>query len=397
MKSLITVLILCVLSLSAPALRAAEAKTSCFLDIGFDAALKKAAAEKKLVLIDFYTTWCGPCKRLDRITWGNPKVQAVLGDLTVPLKIDAEKNVALAKRFAIDAYPTVVILNSDGTLRDKYVGFVPPVGFLAEFSETLAGKSNLPRLAAEKAAAKKLDDEVTSRFRRAVALQAKGANQEALAEYLWCYDDGMAKDPAYTGVRDSFLLLRLQILGKTYPPAHQALVVRRDQALALITTSPRNLSAWGDYAALNNVLGENAKSLAKFDAIPKGDIRRRELGLYLYGDLVKRKSYADALEAWPDGAFDQVLAAGTAEASSPMAKGNAEIKAQIWRGVAGRVAERIVVLAGVGRKGDAINLAGRLLSLDASPETKQTLLTALRGIGVDQLPAVGVAKSAAHG
>src|SRR5882724_1309085 len=51
-------------------LRAAEEKTAVpFRSIAFDAACAAAKSEGKLVFIDFYTTWCEPCKRLDKDTW----------------------------------------------------------------------------------------------------------------------------------------------------------------------------------------------------------------------------------------------------------------------------------------------------------------------------------------
>src|SRR5689334_17909830 len=110
----------------AAVVRAAEPAVP-FRAISFDAASKAAAAENKLVFIDFYTTWCGPCKMLDEQTWTDKKVGQLVGEKAVALKLDAEKEgVDAAKRYKIDAYPTLLLLKPDGTEVDRLVGFREP-------------------------------------------------------------------------------------------------------------------------------------------------------------------------------------------------------------------------------------------------------------------------------
>lgn len=47
----------------------------------------------KLYFVDFYTTWCGWCKKMDRETFTDPVVAAILNKYYVPVKFDAESNI----------------------------------------------------------------------------------------------------------------------------------------------------------------------------------------------------------------------------------------------------------------------------------------------------------------
>ena len=85
-----------------------------FHRLPFADAAALARTEKKVVFIDFFTTWCGPCKRLDAVTWKDEGVQRWLREKTVALKLDAEREVVLARRYQVRSYPTLLILTPDG-------------------------------------------------------------------------------------------------------------------------------------------------------------------------------------------------------------------------------------------------------------------------------------------
>ena len=93
---------------------------------------KKAREQEKLVLIDVYTTWCGPCKIMDRQTFKHDAVVEFLKNDVISYKIDAEKGEgpALAKKYKVAGYPCFLILDSDGKLVKRKMGFMPPRAFL---------------------------------------------------------------------------------------------------------------------------------------------------------------------------------------------------------------------------------------------------------------------------
>jgi len=103
-----------------------------FVQASLPAALSKAEAAQKLVLVDVYTTWCGPCKMLDRTTWVDEKVVKFLSEKVVAIKIDAEKGdgPAIARKYAVQGYPTLLLLNAKGEVVDKAMGYLAPAQFL---------------------------------------------------------------------------------------------------------------------------------------------------------------------------------------------------------------------------------------------------------------------------
>jgi thioredoxin 1 len=69
----------------------------------FDAEVVQAGIP---VLVDFYTSWCGPCKRLAPII---EELAAEAGGLFKVVKVDAEQEAALADRFQVNSVPTLLI------------------------------------------------------------------------------------------------------------------------------------------------------------------------------------------------------------------------------------------------------------------------------------------------
>ena len=85
-------------------------------------------------------------------------------------------------------------------------------------------------------------------------LVGEGKEAEALVIYLWCFDHGVAADPAFRGVRDSFLLARIRQLAGAlgYRPALTALIERRDACALKMKTGTGTAENAEDYAILQN-------------------------------------------------------------------------------------------------------------------------------------------------
>ncbi len=91
----------------------------------FNAALKAAKRSGNPVLIDVYTTWCKPCKMLDKEVFEQPDVIELLRANFEAVKLDAERGagVDFVKRYGVQAYPTVLVVDASGQELDRMVGY----------------------------------------------------------------------------------------------------------------------------------------------------------------------------------------------------------------------------------------------------------------------------------
>ena len=139
--------------------------------------------------------------------------------------------------------------------------------------------------------------EVNARFQGAQRLAAENQPAQALEEYLWCFDVGMKRVPSMSGVRVSFLLMYLKRLGKTHPPARQALIDRREQARGVLSVAAAT-TAWTDFVSLNWVLDEADESLTHYDRL-KFAGQPLPPPKVLFENFLKAKRYEEAALARP--------------------------------------------------------------------------------------------------
>lgn len=95
-------------------------------------ALAKAKAENKLIFIDVYTSWCGPCKAMARDIFPLKQVGEKFNASFINYKIDAEKGegIEVANTYKVNAYPTYLFVNGDGVLYYTTLGAMPVADFI---------------------------------------------------------------------------------------------------------------------------------------------------------------------------------------------------------------------------------------------------------------------------
>jgi hypothetical protein len=115
------------------------------------------------------------------------------------------------------------------------------------------------------------------RMREARKLARAGKHQEALEEYLWCFDHGLEDDPDWDCMRMSFLLVDIRRLGDSYPPALAALEERRAAVEKKLLAEGTNLKLAQDLVALNDALGTSDRTVKLLDDLAAGTSAQREL------------------------------------------------------------------------------------------------------------------------
>ncbi len=88
----------------------------------FDDAKKLALASNKFMIVDFWATWCGPCKKMDFDSWSDPQVNQVL-DNYIKVKIDIDLERSLANRYGINSIPNMFIMDGNGKVVYSFLGY----------------------------------------------------------------------------------------------------------------------------------------------------------------------------------------------------------------------------------------------------------------------------------
>lgn len=108
----------------------------------FDEAKAESKKTGRLIFMDCFTTWCGPCKRLSSQVFTQEEVGNFFNKSFINVKFDMEKGEgpSIAKEYGISAYPTLLFIDGAGKLMHRKVGGTDPAGLIAEGQ--IAAKKN---------------------------------------------------------------------------------------------------------------------------------------------------------------------------------------------------------------------------------------------------------------
>lgn len=105
-----------------------------FKVMNLESALELAKSENKLVFLDFYATWCGPCKLMDKKTFSSANVASIMNEKFVNVKVDVDDKqfAKLMNDFNVNEVPTYIIIDAKQKVLNRLTGFFPEKKFIEE-------------------------------------------------------------------------------------------------------------------------------------------------------------------------------------------------------------------------------------------------------------------------
>jgi len=152
--------------------------------------LAKAAEEDKLIFLDAYAEWCGPCKMMDRNSYPQKAVGDVFNANFVNVKVDMEKGEGreLARRYEVRAYPTLLFLDSDGEVVHRSIGY-QSAEELVELGEAATDPSQQLATMDARYKAGDRDSEFLYNYTKARYEVMDGSHKKVAEEYLATQSD----------------------------------------------------------------------------------------------------------------------------------------------------------------------------------------------------------------
>ena len=89
----------------------------------YGALLDAAESEQKIFMIDFYTSWCTFCKALEKESFEDAEISALINENFVAAQLDGDVQKAATARFSPEGYPTVVFATPDGDEILRFAGY----------------------------------------------------------------------------------------------------------------------------------------------------------------------------------------------------------------------------------------------------------------------------------
>ena len=343
-----------------------------FHAISLDEARKMARDEFKLVLVFVTEPGGSAFAYLERPTWEDWRTIDLLIQEAVAVKLDATRHAADLRSYQIDQSPVLLLLNPDGTVLSRWNGDLSAARLMEKLTADLSGQDAIYR--ARQAVKQTENNDPYMRERLARALTRCQKYDEALTEYLWCLETGLANNVPYARARRSIMLTGFVSLAEEHPPARKALIDQRDAMEQSLRDGGDSANLARDLAELNECLGEAQRNLALYDQLPERSKARFILYDRVLAQLVEHGRYSEALRRIePMRAFSQEVRltriyGGAEERSVRAARHRGTRSFAVARG-----AMLVEALAGTGNHQEARALAKAVFSYDGTEDTRNLL------------------------
>lgn len=322
----------------------------------------RAAAEDRLLVIDFMAAWCPPCKRMDQMTWPDPALNAWVASYALAIQVDVDRDPELSEKFGIESMPTIVVLKGEQTA-GRYTGFRDADELRTWLEQVRTGKEPPPA-----PAAKDPRQEGQRRLKEARESLAAGNYAKATDQLIWLWENILTLSPSFVGVKYSFLVEDLKQLAAKHPPAREKLASFRDKLTPVVTSEKFEPVHFKDWFHLNRIIQDDEKILAWYEAVaktPTSFSRLLPVQLDITDFLLEKRKLAEAGKLITD----------------PLTN----IRAMLFMGKTGDLLEDASLARFVGGRWLALQAAGRtseaaqvlkelFLNLGEDPEVKINLM-----------------------
>jgi thiol:disulfide interchange protein len=110
----------------------------------FNEGIARGKSEGKIIYINFYAVWCGPCKYMEKTTFSNPAVILYLNKHFISIKVDIDKETEIASMFRVKGVPDNWFIFKNGDkieFRDRQTGYIKPDPFMKKLKSLREGIS----------------------------------------------------------------------------------------------------------------------------------------------------------------------------------------------------------------------------------------------------------------
>lgn len=115
----------------------------------YETAMRVSNEKNQVLMLDFYTDWCKPCKKLDKEVYGSEEFFPYTSQLAcVKIDFESEQGVLLGKKYDVSSFPTIVFVKSNGEEIERITSYFPKDRYLSEVVRIIEGKNTVPQMEA---------------------------------------------------------------------------------------------------------------------------------------------------------------------------------------------------------------------------------------------------------